>query len=265
VQAFCLADPTSPAYLTGGALVVTSVHKDVERSIDAIRSGQGVAWGDHDHNLFSGTERFFRPGYRANLVTSWIPALDGVEAKLVNGGTVADVGCGHGSSTIVLAQAFPRARIVGFDSHPASVEAARKAATEAGVGDRVSFEVATAQDFPGTAYDLVCVFDALHDMGDPVAAAAHIRATLAADGTWLLVEPAAGESVDENIAGFLGRVYYSASTLICTQSARSQPGGYALGAQASTEQLRAVCEGGGFNRFRVAAATPVNRIIEVRP
>jgi 2-polyprenyl-3-methyl-5-hydroxy-6-metoxy-1,4-benzoquinol methylase len=265
VQAFCLADPNSPAYLTGGALVVTSVHNDVERSIDAIRSGRGVAWGDHDHHLFAGTERFFRPGYRANLVTNWIPALDGVQEKLRTGGTVADVGCGHGSSTIVLAQAFPQARVVGFDSHPASIDAARKAATEAGVGDHLSFDVATAQDFPGAGYDLVCIFDALHDMGDPVAAAAHIRETLAADGTWLLVEPAAGETVDESLASGLGRVFYSASTLICTQSARSQPGGYALGAQATTEQLRSVCERGGFSRFRLAATTPVNRIIEVRP
>ena len=264
-QAFCLADPDSPAYVTGGALVATAAHKDVERSVDAMKSGRGVPWGDHDPHLFAGTERFFRPGYRANLVTNWIPALDGVETKLRNGGTVANVGCGHGASTIVLAQAFPAARIVGFDSHSASVEAARKAATDAGVGDQVSFEVATAQDFPGMGYDLICIFDALHDMGDPVGAATHIRSTLAADGTWLLVEPAAGETVVENIASGLGRVFYCASTLICTQSARSQPGGYALGAQASTEQLRAVCERGGFSRFRLAATTPVNRIIEVRP
>jgi SAM-dependent methyltransferase len=265
VQAFCLANPESPAYLTGGALVVTSVHKDVERSINAIRTGRGVAWGDHDKHLFAGTERFFRPGYRANLAANWIPSLDGVEAKLRRDGTVADVGCGHGASSIVLAQAFPPARIIGFDSHPGSIDAARKSAVEAGVGERVTFEVANAQDFPGNGYDLVCILDALHDMGDPVAAAAHIRSTLAADGTWLLVEPAAGETVAENLASGLSRVFYSASTLVCTQSARSQPGGYALGAQASTEQLRAVCERGGFTRFRLATSTPVNRVFEVRP
>jgi len=264
VQEFCLANPASPAYLPAGMLLITAVHRDVERSIDAVRTGRGVAWGDHDHHLFAGVERFFRPGYQANLAASWIPALDDVEAKLRGGASVADVGCGHGASSIVLAQAFPAARIAGFDAHPASIDAARKAAVEAGVGDRVSFEVATAQNFPGT-YDLVCVFDALHDMGDPVGAAAHMRSALPPDGTWLLVEPAAGESIVDNIASGTGRLFYSGSTLLCTQSARSQAGGYALGAQASSEQLRAVCELGGFTRFRIAAATPVNRIIEVRP
>ncbi|HKD96807.1 MAG TPA: class I SAM-dependent methyltransferase [Micromonosporaceae bacterium] len=264
VQAFCLADPASLAYLTAGMLLVTAVHRDIDRSVDAVRTGRGVAWGDHDHRLFAGVERFFRPGYQANLTTSWIPALEGVEDKLRQGATVADVGCGHGASSIVLAQAFPAARVVGFDAHPGSIDAARKAAVEAGVGDRVSFEVATAQNFPGT-YDLIGVFDALHDMGDPVGAAAHIHAALAPGGTWLLVEPAAQESVADNIASFTGRLFYSGSTLLCTQAARSQTGGYALGAQASTEQLRAVCEQGGFTRFRLAAATPVNRVFEVRP
>jgi SAM-dependent methyltransferase len=264
VQAFCLADEASPAFLTAGMLMANAVHHDVDASVEAMRTGAGVAWGAHHPNLYTGVERFFRPGYQANLVGSWIPALDGVPAKLADGASVADVGCGHGASTIVLAQAFPAARIVGFDAHPASIDAARKTAIDAGVTDRVRFEVATAQAFPGHGYDLVCVFDALHDMGDPVGAAAHIRAALDDDGTWLLVEPAAGETVEDNLAG-LGRLFYSASTLLCTQSAKEQPGGYALGAQASTAQLRAVCEQGGFTRFRLAATTPVNRIIEVRP
>jgi len=264
-QAFCLADQTSPGYLAAGMLVANAVHQDVTRSIDAVRSGAGIGWGDHHEHLYAGTERFFRPGYQANLVSSWIPALAGVADKLHRGGWVADVGCGHGASAIVLAQAFPQARIVGLDPHPGSIEAARKAAVEAGVSERVQFEVGTAQDFPvsGAGYDLVCVFDALHDMGDPVGAAAHIRSALATDGTWLLVEPAAGETVEENLNP-VGRIFYSASTLLCTQSARSQSGGYALGAQASTEQLRAVCVEGGFTSVRLVARTPVNRVFEVR-
>jgi SAM-dependent methyltransferase len=264
VQAFCLADESSPAFLTAGMLLANAVHQDVDASVEAVRTGAGVPWGAHHRHLYAGVERFFRPGYQANLVTSWVPALDGVHDKLAAGASVADVGCGHGASTIVLAQAYPASRFTGFDAHPPSIDAARKAAGEAGVGDRVSFEVAAAQDFPGVGYDLVCVFDALHDMGDPVGAAAHIREALARDGTWLLVEPAAGETVEENVAG-LGRLFYSASTLLCTQTARAQAGGYALGAQAGTEQLRAVCERGGFGRFRLAAQTPVNRVFEVRP
>ncbi len=263
-QRACLADEDSPTFLTAGMLLPAASFKDNEKLAEVIRTGAGFGWGEHHHDLFHGVERFFRPGYAANLVSSWIPALDGVSAKLTAGATVADVGCGHGASTILLAQAFPNSTVVGFDSHEPSIEAARRAAEQAGVADRVSFEVASAQDFPGTGYALVCIFDALHDMGDPVGAARHIRSTLAEDGTWLLVEPMAGDSVAANINP-VGRLFYSASTLICTPSARSQAGGWALGAQATDEQLRSITEQGGFSRFRRAVDTPVNRIIEVRP
>jgi SAM-dependent methyltransferase len=228
------------------------------------RAGKGVGWGEHDHDLFHGVERFFRPGYQANLMGSWLPALDGVEERLASGITVADVGCGHGASTILLAEAFPASTLTGFDAHPASIEAARKAASQAGVGDRVSFEVATAQDFPGIGYGLVCIFDALRDMGDPVGAARHIRSSISDDGTSVLVEPMAGETTADNLNP-IGRLFYSASSMICTPCALSQPGGWALGAQATEAQLRSVCEEGGFTRFRRATETPVNRVLEVRP
>jgi SAM-dependent methyltransferase len=263
-QQACLADSDAPTFLTAGMYLAASLFKDEERLADVIRSGSGFGWGEHHHDLFSGVERFFRPGYAANLTGSWIPALDGVEVRLTQGTTVADVGCGHGASTILLAQAYPASTIVGYDSHAPSIEAARRAAEVAGVSDRVRFEVASAQDFPGTGYGLVCIFDALHDMGDPVGAAAHIRQALAPDGTWLLVEPAAGESVADNLNP-VGRLFYSASTFICTPAARAQAGGYALGAQATEAQLRDVVEQAGFTRFRRAVDTPVNRIIEVRP
>jgi SAM-dependent methyltransferase len=245
--------------------MVGAMFKDETHVRDAFRTGDGFAWGEHDHDLFHGVERFFRPGYVANLVTSWLPALDGVTAKLEAGTRVADVGCGHGASTIVLARAYPRSTFVGFDNHARSVEVARAAAVEAGVADRVTFEVASAQDFPGEGYELICIFDALHDMGDPVGAARHIRSALTPDGTWLLVEPMAGESVADNLAGPVARVFYSASTFICTPNAKSQPGGWALGAQASESQLRTICGQAGFSRFRRATETPVNRVLEVRP
>lgn len=244
--------------------LAAALFKDEQRLAEAIRTGAGFGWGEHHHDLYVGVERFFRPGYAANLVSSWIPALDGVEAKLRSGVTVADVGCGHGASTILLAQAYPNSTIVGFDSHPPSIEAARVAAEKAGLADRVRFQVAAAQDYPGEDYALVCIFDALHDMGDPVGAARHIRSSLAEDGTWLLVEPMAGDSVAANLNP-IGRLFYSASTLVCTPSARSQPGGWALGAQATDEQLRSITAQGGFSRFRRAVDSPINRIIEVRP
>ncbi|MBL7494667.1 methyltransferase domain-containing protein [Frankia sp. AgB1.9] len=263
-QIACLADENSPVFLTAGMLLAASLFKDEERLTEAIRSGAGVGWGEHHHDLYVGVERFFRAGYAANLVSSWVPALDGVEEKLRAGALVADVGCGHGASTILLAQAYPNSTIVGFDNHAPSIDAARAAARTAGVADRARFEVASAQDFPGEEYALVCVFDALHDMGDPVGAARHIRASIAGDGTWLLVEPMAGDSVAANLNP-IGRLFYSASTLVCTPAARSQPGGWALGAQATDAQLRGVAERGGFTRFRRAVDTPVNRIIEIRP
>jgi SAM-dependent methyltransferase len=263
-QRTCLADEDSPIFLTAGMFLAAALFKDEERLAETIRTGAGFGWGEHHHDLYTGVERFFRPGYAANLVSSWIPALDGVQAKLETGAIVADVGCGHGSSTILLAQAYPNSTIIGFDNHAPSIDAARVAAEKAGVADRVRFELASAQDFPGQDYALVCIFDALHDMGDPVGAARHIRASLADDGTWLLVEPLAGDSVAANMNP-IGRLFYSASTLVCTPSARSQPGGWALGAQATDEQLRSVAEKGGFSRFRRAVDAPVNRIIEIRP
>jgi SAM-dependent methyltransferase len=263
VQATCLATPGHPAFLAGGMTVASSFHKDEEAVRAAFTTGEGLPWHDHHHDLFIGTERFFRPGYVANLVESWIPALDGVLAKLEAGATVADVGCGHGASTILLAQAYPNSTVAGFDNHGPSIEVARERAADAGLKN-VTFEVASAADFPGTGYDLVCIFDALHDMGDPVGASAHIRETLAADGTWLLVEPAAADRLEDNL-NLVGRIFYSASTVVCTQHSKSEPVGAALGAQAGDARLRAVVEAGGFTRFRRAAETPFNAVLEVRP
>ncbi|MGQ0833181.1 MAG: class I SAM-dependent methyltransferase [Microthrixaceae bacterium] len=263
-QAVCLADPSHPAFMAGGMTVATSVHKDEEAVRSAFTTGRGVGWHEHHGDLFTGTERFFRPGYAANLTSAWIPALEGVEAKLQAGAIVADVGCGHGASTVLLAEAYPASTIVGFDYHAASIDVARKRAAEAGLSDRVSFEVASAADFPGTDYDLVCIFDALHDMGDPVAAAAHIRAALADDGTWLLVEPSAGDALEDNLH-LVGRIFYSASTMICTPASRAQAGAACLGAQAGDARLQEVVQAGGFTRFRRATETPFNAVLEVRP
>jgi len=263
-QAVCLGDPSHPAFMAGGMTVATSVHKDEEVVRSAFTTGRGVGWHEHHHDLFTGTERFFRPGYAANLTSAWIPALDGVEAALGSGARVADVGCGHGASTILLAEAYPNSTIVGFDYHEASIDVARKRAAEAGLGDRVTFEVASATDFPGAGYDLVCVFDALHDMGDPVAAAAHIRGALTEDGTWLLVEPSAGDQLEDNLH-LVGRIFYSASTMVCTPASRSQAGAACLGAQAGDARLQEITAAAGFTRFRRAAETPFNAVLEVRP
>jgi SAM-dependent methyltransferase len=222
-----------------------------------------VGWHQHHHDLFAGTERFFRPGYAANLVSAWIPALDGVGGKLAGGALVADVGCGHGASTILMAQAFPKSEFVGFDYHDASVEHAQQAAERAGLADRVSFEVATAKGYPGKGYDLVTMFDCLHDMGDPVGAAAHVLETLAEDGTWMIVEPNAGDRLQDNLNP-VGRVFYGASTLVCTPASRDQEVGLALGAQAGEARLREVVTAGGFTRFRRATETPFNIVLEAR-
>lgn len=266
VQAACLADESSPAFLAGGMSVVSSMHKDEPTVLEAFRTGAGVGWHEHHDDLFVGTERFFRPGYVANLVPGWIPALDGVEAKLRAGATVADIGCGHGASTILLAEAYPKSTFVGSDYHAPSIDQARKRAAEAGVADRVGFEVAAADGFSAVdgGYDLVCIFDALHDMGDPVGAARHIRERLAPDGTFMLVEPNAGDSVEDNINP-VGRIFYSASTFVCTPNSRSQAVGACLGAQAGEARLRAVAEAAGFTRFRRATDTPFNMVLEVRP
>ena len=263
-QAAVLADPSSAVFLVGAMTLAASTAKDEAKVRGAFLGGDGLAWGDHHHDLFHGTERLFRPGYVANLVASWIPALDGVAERLEQGGTVADLGCGHGASSILLAQAFPQATVTGFEPHQASVDIARKRAAEAGVGDRVRFEVASAQDFPGGGFDLVCIFDALHDMGDPPGAARHIREALAPDGTWMLVEPMAGERLEDN-AHPVGRIFYAASTTICTPGAQAQAGGHALGNQVPEATFAELVAEAGFSRFRRAAETPFNRVYEARP
>jgi SAM-dependent methyltransferase len=263
-QALALADEDSPFYILGLYDSIASLYADEDKILDAFRSGEGMGWHEHDHRLFRGTERFFRPGYRAHLVTEWIPALDGVEEKLERGAKVADVGCGHGASTVIMAEAFPNSRFVGFDYHDASIERAREIAEEAGLSDRVSFAAASAADYPGSDYDLVCVFDCLHDMGDPVGAAAHIHETLAPDGTWMIVEPFAGDSVQANLNP-VGRVFYGASTVICTPASLSQEVGLALGAQAGEARLAEVIKEGGFKTVRRATETPFNLVLEARP
>jgi SAM-dependent methyltransferase len=263
-QAACLADRESPTFLPGAFYIAASCVKDEPALTARFRTGGGLGWHEHDHDLFCGTELFFRPGYVANLVPSWLPALEGVEEKLLAGARVADIGCGHGASTIVMAQAYPESEFFGSDYHAPSVAAAREAAERAGLGERVHFEVASAKDFAGEGYDLACVFDALHDMGDPVGAAAHVRQALAADGTWLVVEPMAGDRVEDNLNP-VGRIFYSASAMICTPASRSQEVGLALGAQAGEARLREVVTQGGFTRFRRATETPFNLVLEARP
>lgn len=262
-QAFALADPDGLS-LPGAFQMATAMVKDEPTITAAFRSGEGVGWHEHDPDFFSGCERFFRPNYNAHLIGTWIPALDGVEDQLAAGASVADVGCGFGTSTIRMARAYPRSTFVGFDYHEASIEAARKAAAEAGVAERCRFEVASAKDYPGGGYDLVTVFDALHDMGDPVGVALHIRQTLAPEGTWMLVEPYAGDTIEANLNP-VGRIYYNASTLVCVPSSLAQEVGLALGAQAGEARLREVVTAGGFRRFRRAAETPFNLVFEARP
>jgi SAM-dependent methyltransferase len=263
-QSLALAQEGSPAFVPGAFQLATALIKDEEKIEQAFVGRHGVGWHEHHDDLFSGTERFFRPGYAANLVSSWIPALGGVREKLEDGARVADVGCGHGASTILMAEAFPRSEFVGFDYHEASIAHARAAASRAGLDGRARFEVAAAKEYPGDGYDLVCMFDCLHDMGDPVGAAAHVLRSLAADGVWLIVEPYAGDRLEDNLNP-VGRVFYGASTLVCTPASRDQDVGLALGAQAGEARLREVVTAGGFTRFRRATETPFNLVLEARP
>ena len=262
-QANALTDEDSPAYLPGFFQIAVGSVIDSPRITEAARSGDGIGWHDHVHDVHDGCERFFRPGYNANLVSSWLPALDGVVAKLERGASVADVGCGHGSSTILMAEAFPSSTFVGADYHEEGIATARARAEEAGVADRVRFEVAPAAGYSGKGYDLVTMFDCLHDMGDPIGAARHVRDTLAADGTWMIVEPAAGDRVEDNLNP-VGRAYYGFSTLLCTPASLSQEVGLALGAQAGEARLRDIVTSGGFQRVRRAAETPFNMVLEAR-
>ena len=262
-QALALADETSPVFLPGFFQVVAACVKDEPKIADAFRSGKGVGWHEHDHGLFAGTERFFRPNYRAHLVSEWIPALGDTEAKLKAGAKVADVGCGLGTSTILMAQAYPKSTFVGFDYHDGSINMAREAAAKAGVGDRVKFEVAKAKDYPGKGFELVAFFDCLHDMGDPEGAAKHVKESMASDGAWMIVEPFANDKLEDNLNP-IGRVYYAASTMLCTPASLSQEVGLALGAQAGEGRLSKILKAAGFSRVRRAAETPFNIVLEAR-
>ena len=263
-QAFTLANEDSPAYLPGAFQLALGALNAVPRITESFRSGAGMGWHEHHENVFHGCERFFRPGYAANLVSAWIPALDGVKAKLEAGAKVADVGCGLGASTILMAKAFPKSKFVGFDYHDGSITAARESAKRQGVADRVTFEIAPAKGYPGKDYDLVTFFDCLHDMGDPAGASKHVRGSLKPDGTWMIVEPFAHDDLKDNLNP-VGRVYYSFSTLLCTPCSRSQEVALCLGAQSGEKRMRGVVTSAGFTRFRRATETPFNLLYEARP
>jgi SAM-dependent methyltransferase len=262
-QAAALGAEGGPFYFLGAIEVAVAMVRDEPQILEAFRTGKGVGWHEHDMCLFRGTERFFRPGYMRHLLSEWIPALDGVKEKLEAGGRVADVGCGHGASTILMAQAFPKSHFWGFDYHTASIEKARAAAAAAGVEDRITFEVASAIGYPGESYDMVAFFDCLHDMGDPVGAARHVRSTLADTGVWMIVEPMAGDQLEQNLNP-VGRVFYSASTFVCTPASKAQEVGLGLGAQAGEARLRQVISEGGFEHIRRAAETPFNMVLEAK-
>jgi SAM-dependent methyltransferase len=262
-HAVLLADENSPSFMLGGFDFVAAAWADEEMLTTAFRTGNGIGWHQHDDRLFTGTERFFRPGYQANLINSWLPAIDGVVERLERGITVADVGCGYGAATVLLGQAYPNSTLVGFDYHDTSIATARSRASSAGVDANVTFEVAGAKEFPGQ-YDLVCLFDCLHDMGDPVGAARHIREALRPDGVLLLAEPA-GADLPEDNHHVLGRLFYAASTAICMPGSLAQEGKLGLGNQAGTGRLTEILTGAGFSTVRVATSTPINVIIDARP
>jgi SAM-dependent methyltransferase len=262
-HALALADEGSPAFVGGAFQLAVATLRSVERVESAFTSGGGVGWHEHDEGVPIGCERFFRPGYNASLVSAWLPAMDEVVDKLTAGAKVGDVGCGLGASTRLMATAFPRSTLAGFDAHQRSIDLARERARAVGLGDRARFEVALAAGFPGTGYDLVTMFDCLHDMGDPVGAARHVRKALAADGTWMIVEPIAGDRVEQNLNP-VGRAYYSFSTLLCTPSSLSQEVGMALGAQAGEARIKEVTRAAGFTSFRRVAETAFNAVYEVR-
>ena len=263
-QTMALADEQSPVFLPGFFEIIAACIKDEPKVTEAFRTGKGLGWHEHDHCLFAGTERFFRPNYRAHLVSEWIPALSDTLAKLKAGARVADVGCGLGTSTILMAEAYPKSTFVGFDYHPQSIEMAREAAAKAGVSDRAKFEVAKAKDYPGKGYQLVAFFDCLHDMGDPEGAARHVLQSLDSDGVWMIVEPFAHDKLQDNLNP-IGRVFYGASTMLCTPASLSQEVGLGLGAQAGEGRFSKILKGAGFTRVRRAAETPFNIVLEARP
>jgi SAM-dependent methyltransferase len=263
-QALALAVENSPAFLPGAFQIISACFNDAPKVEEAFRTGKGMGWHEHHHDLFHGTERFFRPGYAANLVSSWIPAMTEMEKKLAAGAKVADIGCGLGASTILMAKQYPKSEFHGFDYHEGSIEMAKEAAKKEGVGDRIKFEVASAKSYPGKDYDFVAFFDCLHDMGDPKGAAAHVRSTMKPDGSWMIVEPYAEDATEAN-HNPVGRVFYSASTLLCVPASMSQEVGAALGAQAGEKRIKDVVTEGGFSRFKRAAQTPFNLVYEARP
>jgi SAM-dependent methyltransferase len=263
-QAFTLATEDSPAYLPGAFELALGALAAVPRITESFRTGAGMGWHEHADGVFHGCEKFFRPNYAANLVTAWIPSLDGVKEKLEAGARVADVGCGKGASTLLMAQAFPKSQFFGFDSHDKSIQAAIEYAKAQGLDKRLSFNIAKAKEFPGKGYDFITMFDCLHDMGDPIGAAAHVRQSIAKDGTWMIVEPFANDNLKDNLNP-VGRTYYAFSTLLCTPCSRSQEVALCLGAQAGEKRIREVVTSAGFTRFRRAAETPFNIVYEVRP
>ena len=263
-QALALAVEQSPVFIPGAFQIISACFQDAAHIEQAFRSGAGMGWHEHHHDLFHGTERFFRPGYLAHLTSSWLPALTGVTAKLERGAKVADIGCGLGASTILMAKAYPQSEFFGFDYHPGSIDLARSAAAREGLSDRIHFEVAAAKNYPGAAYDLVAFFDCLHDLGDPAGAAAHVRSTLSPDGTWMVVEPFAENSPEQN-HNPVGRIFYSASTMLCVPASLSQEVGAALGAQAGEHRITEVLRSAGFTHIRRAAQTPFNLVFEARP